>query len=230
MFANSMPVASNQDHFYRTPVSGALSSLTLLACVICFLLPAEVLGQNLLKNGNFNNVNPRGHETIFVRQDFRSGGDHAGAEHWTTATSLNPGATVETEWMSSSFPVANNKQLWVRTTNGGIGIVQVFAPLHGGPTEATACVWVYIERGEVCVGLGDGGNTHCSIWLKETDQWELITVGNGVSPANQIVIAGAGGSSTFYVASAAVFRGPPYEQEELCCSPRRLLESTEEAN
>ncbi len=191
----------------------------LFTCLMCWSLPTGLFAQNLLKNGNFDQVSRHGHESIFTRTTNQVGGGPSGAEHWTT-WAAKIGATVETEWIPSDFPAPGSKKLWVRAVDGGGGIVQVFAPEHEGPEHATACVWIYVEQGEAFVGIGDGGNTHASMFLKETNQWELITVGNGVSPANELIIYGHG---DWYVASAAVFPGRARDQE-FCCSPGNLAE------
>ena len=193
---------------------------TRIVFTFCFLatlffsLPSGI-SQNLLTNGDFNQPNAAGTSSSFTRTSPNVGGGPSGAHAWTTwVNGMNK--TVETKLVPS--PKTGGRMLRVRTNGVSNGIVQRFAPIHTGPEKATACVWLYVESGSVCVGLGDGGNTHCSMTLTESGQWERITVGSGVSPVNQIIIYSASPSTEFIVESAAVFPGPPEKLEE-CCRP-----------
>ncbi len=182
---------------------------------IFFLIP-ETQGQNLLQNSSFDTPNPNGPISSFTRTQRHVGGGQSGAAYWTTwANTRN--STIETEWMPSTL--TGGHMLRVSTNGTGNGIVQVFGSNGEGPDEATACVWLFIERGEVGVGIGNGGNTHTSMTLTEAGKWERITVSNGVSPANQIIIyTTSSEGADFYVEHAEVYPGGPLEQEE-CCRP-----------
>jgi len=187
-----------------------------LVCALCLLVPTATLAQSLLENGDFSQVNSQGPYSTHTAGPTEGSGGQSGAEYWTTWAP--PGGTVSTYLMPSFFPGDGGNMLAVET-NGGAGIVQAFLPPQEGPEEATACVWVYLEYGPgVCVGIGNSGNTHCSMTLTETGKWERITVSNGVSPANEIVIYGGGVSSAFYVTYASVSPGPAWDQYE-CCTP-----------
>lgn len=193
----------------------------ILMTTVCLLTPTDTFAQSLLQNGDFGQVNSQGSYSIHTSSSPQAGGGgQSGAEYWTTWAGLASGYTLTTSLVPSTFPNDPGNMLVVETDGGG-GIVQVFDALHAGPEEATACVWLYVESGAgVCVGIGDGGNTHCSMTLTEKGKWERITVSNGISPANEIVIY-ATGPSRFYVTYAAVFRGPSWDQEG-CCSPEEF--------
>lgn len=182
---------------------------------IGFLMP-EIKAQNLLQNSSFDVVNPNGPISSFTRTQQNVGGGQSGAANWTTwANTRN--STIETEWMPSNL--TGGHMLRVSTNGNRNGIVQVFGRNGEGPDEATACVWLFIERGEVGVGIGNGGNTHTSMTLTEPGKWERITVSNGVSPANQIIIyTTSAEGADFYVEHAEVYPGGPLEQKA-CCRP-----------
>lgn len=190
-----------------------LSIAFVIAIFLC--CTAESFGQNLLQNGSFNTENPQGRTSSFSRTQKHVGGGQSGAYYWTTWANTM-GSSIETELMPSSW--TGGGMLRVSTNGVGNGIVQVFAPLHEGPEVATACVWIFIERGEVGVGVGNGGNTHTSMTLAEPGKWERIIVSNAVSPANEIIIyATSKIGADFYVEKASVVEGPPWEVD--CCRP-----------
>lgn len=170
---------------------------------------------NLLQNGTFDIPNQNGPVSSFKRTQPNIGGGQSGAAVWTTWAN-QMGSTIETEWMNSTF--TGGHMLRVSTNGHSNGIVNTFGRTNEGHEEVTACVWLFIERGTVTVGVGNGGNIRESMVLVQTGKWERITVSNSVSPANQIVIYSySQGGADFYVESAAVYPGPPQEME--CCQP-----------
>jgi hypothetical protein len=192
-----------------------LTSMVLVS-VLCLLAPTATLAQSLLQNGDFSQVNSQGPYSTHTASPSAASGGQSGAEYWTTWAP--PNGTVSTFLMPSFFPGDGGNMLAVETTNGG-GIVQLFGRPTEGWDEATACVWIYLETGAgVGVGIGNGGNTHSSMYLTEQGKWERITVGNGVSPANELTIYASGAGVSFYVTYAAVYSGPSWDQDG-CCTP-----------
>jgi hypothetical protein len=91
----------------------------------------------------------------------------------------------------------------VLATSSESGIVQVFGPFNTGPAQAVSSVWVYVVHGQVCLGTGNGGNTHCDAFSTATGQWELLQAPNGVSPANELIVyASSAGGAEFYADNA----------------------------
>lgn len=192
-----------------------LMSIALMTAV-CLLAPTAVLAQNLLQNGDFSQVNSQGPYSTHTASSSEASGGQSGAAYWTTWAPA--GGTVSTYQVPSSFPGDGGKMLAVEGS-GGSGIVQAYTFPDEGPDQATACVWIFLEYGSgVCVGVGNGGDTHCSMTLTETGKWERISVSNGISPANEIIIYAGGVSYAFYVAYASVHTGPAWEQDG-CCAP-----------
>ena len=85
------------------------------------------------------------------------------------------------------------------------GAGETFAPQDTGPAQAEASAWVYVLRGEVAIGTGNGGNTGYDARTSETGRWIRLSARNGVSPANEfIVYASSPGGAEFFLAAAAV--------------------------
>lgn len=195
-----------------------LTSMTLTTALF-LLAPGGTFAQNLLWNGDFFWDNSQGPYSTHTASPFAASGGQSGAEYWTTWA--RPGGTVSTFWMPSSFPGDGGYMLAVEADSGS-GIVQAFLAPDEGPEEATGCVWIYLESGtSVAVGIGNGGNTHTSMVLTENGKWERITVSNGVSPANEIIIYAGGAGAYFYVTYAAVFPGSAPDQYG-CCTPEEF--------
>jgi hypothetical protein len=93
----------------------------------------------------------------------------------------------------------------VSTTIDTAGLVQVFAPQDTGPDRVESAAWVYVLRGEVAIGAGNGGNTGFDARTAEQGRWIRLSAPNGVSPANEFIIyAASPGGAEFFVAAASV--------------------------
>jgi hypothetical protein len=64
---------------------------------------------------------------------------------------------------------------------------------------------VFLVRGRVMAGVGNGGNTHGTAFSTTIGHWELLQGVNGVSPANEIIVYSASqGFTDFYIDLATV--------------------------
>ena len=147
-------------------------------------LPAQA---NLLYNGGFDIVGPSGTTTTYT-------GLFAGpsaADGWEVFNNSN--ATTRTQLLPTTLnlPGASPNMIHVATTGINCGLDELFLPPNTGPTNATFSVWLYVQRGTVGVGLGNGGNTGLSSFNTTHGQWELITGFNAASPANNFIIYSA---------------------------------------
>jgi hypothetical protein len=158
---------------------------------------------NLLTNGDFEQ--PGGTPSSL------SGAAVSGASaapDWTTRN--NSQGTTATDILASTAPEGGKQMLHVCTTGQHNGIVQVFGPQGTGPTKVKSSALVYVLRGQVGMGTGNGGDTSDRDALSTTvDQWELLQAANGISPANEfIVYATDPAGACFYVDGASVTAVP----------------------
>lgn len=110
---------------------------------------------------------------------------HTGAENWKYW--LSTSGTLNTQLLPSS-KITGNSMIEVDTDGIGNGIVQVFAPANTGYNKVSACVEIHVIEGRVGIGIGNGGNTHSTVWVDSNEHMEQIRLSNGVSPANEIIM------------------------------------------
>jgi hypothetical protein len=114
----------------------------------------------------------------------------------TTTTDLLPSTLAEGQQM-----------LHVCTTGPLCGIVQAFGAAGTGPAQVTAFVWLFVVRGVVGMGVGDGGSTGLDVMSSTTGQWENLQAPNGGWPANELIIyavANSAAGACFYVDAVQV--------------------------
>ena len=155
---------------------------------------------NLLANFSFDEPAVGGASVLETTPDHPAGGGQSAAEGWGTWN--NSAATTTTELVPSTLPYGKGgSMMHVDTDGAGCGLVQVFAA--GGdasPVRVLSSVWLYVVRGRVVIGTGDGGNTGADAMCSETGQWMLVEAGNGRSPGNEFIIYAADdGGAEFYV-------------------------------
>ncbi|MGB1241787.1 MAG: hypothetical protein ACPG49_04655 [Chitinophagales bacterium] len=82
-------------------------------------------------------------------------------------------------------------------------------------------MWLYVVRGKVSVGLGNGGGSGAmGMTVSQTGKWMRVQIPNANSPVNQICIYSCWecpDGAEFYIQSAVVKEDPI---EEVCCRPR----------
>jgi|CXWL01.1.fsa_nt_gi hypothetical protein len=155
---------------------------------------------NMLKNPNFEG--PEGRFTEFKGIEASS----TAADNWTLYNNVI--GTTTTKLVRSTFPYGGSTtMIHVTTTGIASGLVQTFFPTNAGPSKIIASAWVFVNRGHVGIGTGNGGDTHLDAISSTTGQWEYLEAKNGVSPANEFIIYSDNvtqGGADFYVAAASV--------------------------
>ncbi|MGV1009716.1 MAG: RICIN domain-containing protein [Dermatophilaceae bacterium] len=127
------------------------------------------------------------------------------AQGWTTWNNV-PSVTM-TELRASDRRPDGGRMLHVSTTAPGCGIVQRFLTEGTGPGRVIAEAWVRVTRGAVGLGTGDGGNTGIDATSRTTGKWELLTAGNGVSPAGEFIIYATSPGGAEYDVDTTRIRG-----------------------
>lgn len=125
------------------------------------------------------------------------------AEHWTVWLGASqPDACIITELVkvgSNCVPLNPNyvmgNMMHVKTTYGSAGLV---ASTTSKPKVSFSC-WVYVIKGKVCMGVGDGGGTGCTVTSTSTCKWEKLEGVSTMSPANQVIIYAQKNDAEFYV-------------------------------
>jgi hypothetical protein len=74
------------------------------------------------------------------------------------------------------------------------GLVQVFLPWNTCPDELFSSVWVYVNSGQVGMGVGNGGDTGFDVTSQFTGRWERLFAKNGLAPANEFIVYGSNGA------------------------------------
>jgi hypothetical protein len=138
-----------------------------------------------------------------------SKGGQSAAPNWTTWN--NADAVTTTDILASTAPDVGSQMLHVCTTGQGCGLVQQYQATGTGPAQVTSTVSVFVVRGKVGMGTGNGGNTSANDAVSTvTGTWEQLTAPNGISPANEfIVYAVSAGGACYYIDNASVARLDP---------------------
>lgn len=167
-----------------------------LVCVLILGIPAglHLAGANVLTNPDFSASGP---SSTITGAPVPGG---SAAPPWTT---WNNTATTTT---TNHLPVFMGRRGVIHVITGGAdnGLVQVWAPIHTGPSAVTHMAVIFVARGKVGIGTGNGGNTGVSSVTMGTGRWETIRGVNSVCPANETIIYSVGGPAEFYVDYAAV--------------------------
>ena len=143
---------------------------------------------NLLRNPGFNDGPPR--PATALKGQFTAG-DSAAPEWtvWNNNQGPNDVPLTTTDVLPSTRPVPGaGSMIHVDTLGAHNGIVQVFGTIGAGPERTEATAWVYVLRGRVGIGTGNGGNLSDSDGESTTiGRWEqIVAPRNGVSPAKRI--------------------------------------------
>ena len=176
-------------------VSGyVVGGVTLYAAI--WSQPAAV---NLLKNPGF--------EDAPLAPSVLNGKKQPGmsaAPHWRTWNNTGPKTT--TEILPSTRPGGSKQMLHVTTLGEDDGIDQIFGAFGAGPAKTKSGVWVFVLRGSVGMGTGNGGGTSDRDDATSIHgEWRHLEAANGATPANAfIVFATSPGGASFYVDDASV--------------------------
>ncbi|MGN7200355.1 SpvB/TcaC N-terminal domain-containing protein [Arthrobacter sp. SAFR-044] len=177
---------------------------------------------NLLANFSFDAPSPGGPSTLTTTGDHPSGGGPSAADSWTVWN--NAATTTTTELLASTLPYGRGgSMVHVTTGAGGCGIVQTFLPAHTGPVHVMSSAWLYVMRGSVMIGTGDGGNTSEDAVCAETGRWMLMEAGNQSTPGNEIVIYSASADGAEFYIDHAWVREPSGPTEPVDSPPLRTV-------
>jgi len=159
-------------------------------------------GHNLLANAEFAQAGASGARTMLSGSSVPG---PAAAEHWTA---YNNGDALTTTSLAPSTRRHGGTMIHVVTRGGkpdsGSGIVQAFLPVSTGPGRAQASAWVFINKGTVFIGTGNGGKTGIDARSSRADAWLQLRARNGVAPANLFIIYGQSPGADFFVDEADV--------------------------
>ena len=110
----------------------------------------------------------------------------AAAENWGLWN--NPAAATTSRVEPTTRPGGTGWMLRVSTGAGGCGLVQQWADTGSGPATGHAEAWVYIVRGGITLGSGNGGNTGSDTFSRSVGQWERLAAPSGRGPVNEVII------------------------------------------
>ncbi len=170
-------------------------------------LCVPVAKPDFLSNPSFDTANPNGNPVTVMTQ-VPGGAGWSAASDWTMFT--NTAGYIYSRVLPSARPGSgNSNMIQVNTLGLGNGLVQVFKPYNTGPQKVISGAWVFVLRGKVGIGTGNGGNTGLDDVSTTTHQWEYLAASNGVSPANELIIYSADvGGAEFFVDEASVVEAP----------------------
>lgn len=166
-----------------------------------------LLKPNLLSNPSYDTVNPNGNP-VTVTTSVPGGAGGSAAADWTMFTNT-PGYIYSRVLPSARPNAGGSNMIQVNTLGERNGLVQVFKPFGTGPQKVISGAWVFVLRGRVAMGTGNGGNTGLDTFSQTTGQWEWLSASNGVSPANEFILYAADpGGAEFFVDAASVVEAP----------------------
>lgn len=183
--------------------------------------PDSIISSNLLKNHNFDGT--EGQTSTFDKKD---AGSSSAAEEWRVWNSVD--GIITTELVRSTFPYGGSMTM-IHVTTAGIhsGLVQKFLLENTGPSRIIASAWVFVKRGHVGIGTGNGGATNNTDAVsKTTGQWEYLEASNSISPANEFIIYSDNQTedgADFYVAEASVVEIPKFYCDWLFTESHSML-------
>lgn len=154
------------------------------ALVFVPMAPVRGSSTNLALNPGFEQVGPGGPSTTFT--GIYQGGP-AAAAWWTVFN--NTRGMIATELVPSTLPIGGVWMLHVVVDGNDNGIVQTFIePEKTGPWRTESAAWVYVVKGAVTMGTGDGGDIiRPGILSHQKGVWEYLEGPNEVSPSNEII-------------------------------------------
>ncbi len=184
------------------------ATLVVTAVTMLSLTTAHRVGAgDLLLNGSFE-LPPGGPSTSFTGL-FEG---PAAATDW--AVFNNTAGNTSTSLLPTTLAGGGLQMIEVTTSGVDNGLEEVFLPPNTGPAEAMASVWVYVNAGQVGLGIGNGGDASLTAFSSTTGQWQLLqTVNLGTqTPANEFIVYAsqvpASGPADFYVDLASAQATP----------------------
>jgi hypothetical protein len=149
---------------------------------------------NLLTNPGFEM--PKLRPTVMVERAVP--GPSAGS-HWEIWN--NSQAITTTDILPSTRPGGGAQMMHVCTTGPLNGLVATFP----SNPHVISSVWVFVVRGQVVMGTGNGGATGRDKMSMHTGEWEKLEAPNGGSPANEFIVYSVSpAGACYYVDDASV--------------------------
>jgi hypothetical protein len=156
---------------------------------------------NVLANPGFDAVGPRGPSTLDVGVVGAGSFNYSAAASWTLY--LNVLGNIATEELPADSMGAHGGALRVSITSDDGGIVQYFGP-GGIPGAAVITARVYVLKGQVAIGAGDGGSATLTEVSTTTGAWELIRTAESNRPVTEVAIYSTGGPAELIVDEVSV--------------------------
>jgi hypothetical protein len=168
-----------------------------LGITLCAGLASAAPAQaNLLANPSFDFVGPIGPVTSFTGL----GAAPSAADQWRVYHKL-PG-TTRTRLLLNPW---GGRMIHVYTTSHRNGLLQAFAGYNQGPVLVKGAARIFVIKGKIAIGTGNGPNVMIDATSTMNGAWETISAPNGTSPANTMMIyAVSMGGAEFYVDAALV--------------------------
>ena len=179
---------------WRTSIAAGFA-LSALTAALIGSVPAAHASANLVSNPSFETANPFG---SYVSRSGTGPGPSVAAG-WETFN--NHEGTTTSDFIRTTLTVLGAQRTMVNVTTDDThnGLAQQWVA-SGGPKTAKFSVWVFVVRGTVAAGIGNGGNTSLEVVSTTTGQWEELVGYNGSSPVNEIVVySNEAGFTDFYV-------------------------------
>jgi len=146
------------------------------------VLGAPAVAPNLVANPDFTRARRR--QPAVLSGSAVTG--LAAAENWGLWN--NPAADTTSRVEPTTRPGGSGWMLRISTGAGGCGLVQQWAATGSGPAAGYAEAWIYVIRGAVTLGSGNGGNTGPDTTSTRVGQWERLAAPCGASPVNEVII------------------------------------------
>jgi hypothetical protein len=171
-------------------------AISLTVASLAFASPA--FAQNLLVNPGFDT--PSGPELGLVHSGYLLVGESA-ADEWYVFHNT-PGDT-KTELVRSE--ISDGYMLRVDTHGPSNGIEHILGAPGTGPVCVTHGAWIYLKRGSIFIGAGNGGSTGPDRFYDTLGEWEYVEATNTTCPVSLfIVYAAEAGGAEFYIEKASV--------------------------
>lgn len=204
-------------------------SLFCLTSQLCFASPID--NDNLLRNGDFNIPSRQvGSSSRYFGPPHHVMNNHQHPNHPTGRVIPYHGQTGAQDWvyhLSSkgylntqllpSTRVEGGTMMAVDTNGTGNGIAQVYPSTEIDDKPVTACIWVYVERGRISIGLGSKDKLKIGKKRSISKEWKQIRFENMISPSEKITIYSAAPEGTrFYIESAYLTTAFPSFKNNNC--------------
>jgi hypothetical protein len=151
----------------------------------------ELHTPDLVQNGGFS-----GSEWLGAAEATSDGEAPAPADHWSIVN-RERGTTSVAVIQSARRP--GGRSLQISSTTAESGIVQWFVAVNRRP-RVFASAWVYVTRGTICLGSGNGGRPLINVCSEATGRWEKLEAMSETCPATMVtLISGTAEGADFIV-------------------------------